>query len=507
MINFAGFIFRQNKQIFLLILTMFFLLGCSSNDKKGIGYYSKSYNTTQKESYRVSDGYDSNTSVIRIFPLNNYPISADYWLSDLIKRDGYNKVFFPLDLQNQRFEQLIQKYYGNESPWSADLINKTIIQPKTLYMQEVNSIKAFDNELIKSNDLIGYGSNFRAHNSTWSINISYNMGIEQFKNLMYSSTNTAITTTNLLMKAIPTDDPWFLSYKIAGQGYPFDQNQISSLYTSTPVYILGGSIDHQWYLVLTPRQVIGWVHASGIARTTKEFRQNWITLINKNGLAAIIKNQTSLIAQNDVAIGYGYVGSLFPIVDKQLIAVAQTGYNGEANIRYTKYLMHDMRVMPLLATIGNFELVIKSLQNIPYGWGGYNFYNDCSAELAALFTPFGYYLPRNSYDQSHIKTGEAVDLSKYSISERLKYIINNGLPFRTLIHIPGHIMLYVGNKEINGIEYPVVYNDIWGLRPADSSYRDVIGESLFFPLMIKYPENTDLLSLLDRKTVELVFLN
>ena len=29
----------------------------------------------------------------------------------------------------------------------------------------------------------------------------------------------------------------------------------------------------------------------------------------------------------------------------------------------------------------------------PYGWGGMYFYNNCSAELKSLFTPFGFGYP------------------------------------------------------------------------------------------------------------------
>ena len=61
-----------------------------------------------------------------------------------------------------------------------------------------------------------------------------------------------------------------------------------------------------------------------------------------------------------------------------------------------------------------------------------------------------------------------VDLSQANTDERLRYLKEHGKPFTTLVYIPGHIMLYIGNAAINGRSVPMTYQNIWGLRPADS---------------------------------------
>ncbi len=66
---------------------------------------------------------------------------------------------------------------------------------------------------------------------------------------------------------------------------------------------------------------------------------------------------------------------------------------------------------------------------------------------------------------------------------------------RTLIYIGGHVMLYLGTTRRDGQTVPVVYQDIWGLRPADNSRRSVIGGSVIFPLMTSIPEDPSLQSL------------
>ena len=99
--------------------------------------------------------------------------------------------------------------------------------------------------------------------------------------------------------------------------------------------------------------------------------------------------------------------------------------------------------------------------------GNDNFNNDCSAELRSLLMPFGVFLPRNSAAQIEAAS-RVVDLSQANTDERLRYLKEHGKPFTTLVYIPGHIMLYIGNAAINGRSVPMTYQNIWGLRPADS---------------------------------------
>ncbi|ARD86128.1 hypothetical protein A3306_02600 [Rickettsia bellii] len=109
--------------------------------------------------------------------------------------------------------------------------------------------------------------------------------------------------------------------------------------------------------------------------------------------------------------------------------------------------------MPLDFTRHNMANLMSSLIGRPYGWGNMYFYNDCSAELKNLFTPFGIWLPRNSGAQAEFikENFYAVDMSAATSLERLSYLMKNGKPFLTIIHIEGYVFLYIGN-------YPNVHN-------------------------------------------------
>ena len=57
-------------------------------------------------------------------------------------------------------------------------------------------------------------------------------------------------------------------------------------------------------------------------------------------------------------------------------------------------------------------------------------------------------------------------------------VINNATPYLTLLWLPGHIMLYIVEKDGD----PLVFHNIWGLRTTDSLGRKVIGRSVITTL-------------------------
>ena len=78
------------------------------------------------------------------------------------------------------------------------------------------------------------------------------------------------------------------------------------------------------------------------------------------------------------------------------------------------------------------------------------------------------WLPRNSKAQGQI--GKAVNLANLSAEEKLHVIKTQAVPYRTLFHMNGHIMLYAG---LRGNE-PLAVHDVWGIRTKDNG-RAMIG--------------------------------
>lgn len=450
---------------------------------------------------------------MKIFPLDNYSQNVDEWINPVLA--NYTQSLLDTDYQEQRLTQLKHTYFGtlnnDNSPWSEGHIKYVLnsqTESKNIYNGVKSSLADFDNSH-QDTKHISYAMNYRPHTQIWWDKISANTNFTQFQNLNYNKKNRAIAVTNLSLRGLPTEDSAFYSYKIAGEGYPFDNLSISAVYAGTPVYILGSSLDKQWYLLMAP-EYIGWVKANGIAMVDDKFINTWQRAAYKN-IVGIANSNVSIIEEKSNQYQFsGYVGMIFPLVrhaDKfNEIYIPQKLANGMAVVAKARVPVADASVLPLEATPQNFAKLFKVLQGRPYGWGSLEFYTDCSAEMKAIYTMFGFYLPRNTKHQRD--AGKTVDISALSRNDRLDYLIKNADPLLTLVRLKGHILMYVGTyKYANGSEVAMTYQQMWGLSPQNRTSRAVIGQSIFLPLLTSFPEDTDLGSQLDNSVFELIYLD
>jgi hypothetical protein len=77
-----------------------------------------------------------------------------------------------------------------------------------------------------------------------------------------------------------------------------------------------------------------------------------------------------------------------------------------------------------------------------------------------IFASFGILMPRNSKLQARIGT-ELGPVDGTTIEEK-KILLDRASPLSTVLRLPGHIMLYLGNDR--GRYY--VIHDIWGIQKA-----------------------------------------
>ncbi len=72
-------------------------------------------------------------------------------------------------------------------------------------------------------------------------------------------------------------------------------------------------------------------------------------------------------------------------------------------------------------------------------------------------------------------------------------------------------MLYIGNypNPNSNTHEPIAmtYQNKWGLKPQDDSYRAVIGQSALLPMLTNYPEDPKLNSLAGEKYFQMTYLN
>lgn len=440
---------------------------------------------------------------IGLFPMAHYDQNVDHWIDPA--SPSYDTPFLSPAEQHAHWNAFLARYFGtNErdpSPWNPAFIARRLYGGggADIVDLQLRRIGSYDNEG-KPNRAVGYGQNFRPHTQEWLDDIERNMNLQQFAAApRYTPAARAIATDALLVRELPTMDPSFYSHRLAGQGYPFDNLQISSVRPGTPLYVLGQSADGAWDYVQTP-DVQGWVLSSGVGFVDDAFISTWSH--RGSGGWVVVTAASSPVRDDSATFRFNATaGTLLPLAqprsaasNQQLAAlVPARGIDGRAVIREARLPDTMAAQAPIAATPRHLALLMKSLIGRPYGWGNMNFYNDCSSELQGIFAAFGVWLPRHSSAQ--MSAGDMTDLSLNSPAQRLEYLVRNGKPMRTLIYIGGHVMLYLGNTTRDGHTVPVVYQDIWGLRPADNSRRAVIGGSVIFPLLLTIPEDLSLESL------------
>jgi len=529
---------------------------------------------------------------ISLFPLSAYDQDVDHWLEP--DSPGYDRPFLSPAEQDAHFQALYARYFGTgtnaPSPWNAAYVTMRVYrqQGADIAALQQRRIARFDNTG-KRGAAIGYGENFRPHDKTWIDNIARNMNVAQFTEApVYQPARRAIATTNLMVRELPTTDPSFYDHRLAGEGYPFDNLQVSAVRPGTPLYVLGTSVDGAWHYVQTP-DVQGWVRSDGVGMTNERFVATWRAASAKS-LGAVIGAFTPVRDSRGVFRFQAPAGTLLPLVERpsgnaarggkaltapqamrsggplggqltgpsvgavadsaralspvpfakpapspvsmpqaapdatengtdtrldaadastappapRTVLVPARDAEGEALIRTAELDDTQIVPMPLAATPRHLATLMKALIGRPYGWGNSGLYNDCSSELQSIFAVFGVWLPRHSSTQ--MSAGRMVDLSASTPAQRLDYLAQHGAPLRTLIYIGGHVMLYIGNTTRDGVVVPVVYQDVWGLRPADNSRRAVIGGSVILPLLVRIPEDATLQSLAGTPTFQISIL-
>lgn len=290
------------------------------------------------------------------------------------------------------------------------------------------------------------------------------------------------------LRALPTHRPVFRNPQEVGQGYPFDSIQQSAVWHGTPVFIGHASRDGSWLYVETAFAA-GWIPAIDVARVSPQLSTSY----QKHALLAFTADDVALRvlqkgAQGAV-VGNGHLGMVLPMIHNPatkltasygltpIDSVALMPLRDAAGAAYTVEVgvraMH-MAIMPLALTPGNVALLSDKLLGKLYGWGGLYENRDCSAMLRDLFTPFGIWLPRHSRAQAN--AGKFISFAEYPVPEREERILSQGIPFRTLLWLPGHIALYIGEDKGRAM----MFHTMWGIRTRIDGQdgRHVIGRAV-----------------------------
>ena len=289
----------------------------------------------------------------------------------------------------------------------------------------------------------------------------------------------AISVDSLNLRGMPTDKPLFKNPNQAGEGFPFDYLQNSSVHPNEPLVVSHYSDDHAWVYVFTA-YASGWVHANEIAFVSEQDIQKF-ELAKK---IYIITDGYPLQDKDNQFLAYSRVGMILPLLEE-----VPNGYTALFISRdeTSKPIYKEVFIPKIVASSSILKFNQQNIAHISdemlkstYGWGGMFQERDCSAMTKDFFTPFGIWLPRNSAQQA--KVGKIVSLKSLSDDAKRKIIKEQGVAFQTLLYMHGHILIYAGvyNNKI------IVLHDMWGIRTKNGSKtgRILVGKTVFSTLEI-----------------------
>lgn len=304
-----------------------------------------------------------------------------------------------------------------------------------------------------------FGSNFRPLSKDWYEKQNLNANKADFGKL----SRLAVTIANTQLRNYPTDEPIFYNPQNAGEGYPFDYLQASSISISYPLFVSHLSLDGAWALVKDD-VVWGWVKLSDI----KFIDKNEANALRNSQFLTILKDKTPIYSVGGEFLFNARVGAILPFnhnKNGEFFGVIATK-NGIKNYKISSEFAD---VYPLKFDDENVRKIASSMLNEPYGWGGFNLLRDCSLLTKDFFASFGIWLPRNSSKQALV--GEKISLENLTNSQKIALIKEKAVPYLTLFHSPGHIMIYagfIGDKIL-------IYHDAWGIKTRQNG-RALIGQ-------------------------------
>jgi len=390
---------------------------------------------------------------IEIYDLSHIPQNIEFYTQNLEKNTNANNY------------DLYKKSYF--SVWNIDKPNTTLKDIKWTF-------RAF-------NPTNSYGENLQPLKQSFFDDMLKNSNFKKYLTL----NKKAITLRYSNLRAFPTDRPLLRDPKKAGEGYPFDYLQNSSILANKPLFVSHYSNDKNWVYVFTSF-ASGWLKTSDIvfleSITTKIWQDSQHIYITKEGVPLYTSAGDGLYNSK--------IGMSFLLLeeDKNNFTVLAIKENGNSKPLYVESIIPKKIAYKGVLNFNkkNINNIIKEISKTNYGWGGLYGQRDCSSTMRDYFTPFGIWLPRNSYLQS--RKGKVIDLSSLEDKEKLNIIKKRAIPFKTLLYKRGHILLYVGTFK----DEVIAFHNMWGIKTnKDGIYgRIIVGRPVFSTLEIgKKQEN------------------
>ncbi|WP_025641905.1 SH3 domain-containing protein [Schnuerera ultunensis] len=260
------------------------------------------------------------------------------------------------------------------------------------------------------------------------------MDADYFNRLIYNSNleslpasipiKYGVTTNRTMIRTFPTLEP---SYREKDDTH-FDRFMETAIYPWEPLVIYSESADGEWYFGRM-YNYLGWIPKKDMAIGQKEEIFHYINL---ESFLIVIDKQ---IYVDDILLD---MGVRIPIIkegrDSHIVALPARNQEGQLEIVEKEiYILDKFNKGYLPYTKENIIRQGFKFYGEEYGWGGKDNKRDCSALIMDIHRTFGLKLPRNSIEQGVETIG--------------KIHSKENIPPASLLYMPGHTMLYLGEHE------------------------------------------------------------
>ncbi len=265
-------------------------------------------------------------------------------------------------------------------------------------------------------------------------------------------TRYALTVNYTNQKIIPTK----LSLLKKKEQIFFDRNQNSALDIATPIAILHSTKDRKWHYGVAPTSS-GWVRDKDIAFTEKKEIEDYLN--TKNFI--ITTNAKSAVMVAGEYYDYLRMGVRLPFIltvdNMTMVLIPTRDSDGKLVLSNATIKTDNVNRGYLSYTPKNILTQAFKFLNAPYGWGGSFGEQDCSKFIQEIYATVGIKMPRNSLSQSRVNSNY-MELESLSKDAKIDLLINSAPIGSTIIHLQGHIMLYIGDYKGE----PYVIQTVWG---------------------------------------------
>jgi len=414
---------------FFIVFTIFLFAGCSLHVSE-------------------PDAKKSTSNSSEIYDLTNIPQDA---------------IYFSKFIDNNNSFYDIQKKYNSKyfSVWNMD-------KPR-------ESIESIIWPFVAFTASRSYGENLQLHKQSFFDEMLQSASLQDYATL----NKKGLTLKEVDLRVFPTTRPLLKNPSLAGEGFPFDYLQNSTVHANSPIFISHYSKDRDWAYVFSSF-ASGWIKVNEFVILEDDDVEFWQSAeqiyITKEGVSIYDANRDFLYKSK--------IGMSFAIISEDevnFVALTVASHIGTRAIYSHSIISKDIATKEVMKlNVENLPDIAKEVSKTNYGWGGMYEQRDCSSMLRDMFTPFGIWLPRNSYQQS--KVGKIISLKDMDEEEKTRVIKEKAVAFQTLLYKKGHVVLYVGtyNDDI------VVFHNTWGIKTKKDGVegRVIIGRAIFSTLKL-----------------------